>query len=115
MTIVIREGFFHADTKNDKQFPRARAREVQWLGRRQFLNDLAKIEGSKKVEVVTCKGQSTCRCCDEKIGAKALEYKVGQVVFQWPQGLAHYVEEHNVRPGLAFQDFVTQIAATIKG
>jgi hypothetical protein len=84
------------------------------MGRRQFLDDLAKIEGSKKTEAVTYKGQSACRCCEAKVGNKGFQYKVGSVIFQWPQGLAHYVEEHNIRPGLSFQDFVTQVAATIK-
>jgi hypothetical protein len=112
---IIREGFFHADTNGDKVFPRARSRDTKWLGRSQFLTDLAKIQESKKVEVVTIKGQSKCRVCDEKIGTKAYQYKIGAIIFQWPEGLAHYVEEHNVRPGLAFQDFVTQVAALIKG
>lgn len=114
MTITIHEGFFHADTKNEKQFPRARARDVKWLGRQAFLDALTKIQEHKKTETVSIKGQSKCRCCEEKLGTKGYEHKVGVIIFQWPEGLLHYVEEHNVRPGFAFQDFVMQTAAALK-
>lgn len=38
-------------------------------------------------------GHSRCRFCDAPVGA--LEFSDG--VFLWPEGLAHYVEEHDVR------------------
>lgn len=38
-------------------------------------------------------GLSPCRLCGEHNGA--LEYTDG--VYQWPEGLAHYVSEHSVR------------------
>lgn len=38
-------------------------------------------------------GHSRCRFCNAKIGS--LEFSDG--VFVWPEGLAHYVEQHNVR------------------
>jgi hypothetical protein len=38
-------------------------------------------------------GYSTCRICGRDNGAS--EYSDG--VYAWPEGLAHYVEEHNVR------------------
>jgi hypothetical protein len=41
-------------------------------------------------------GQSSCRFCGADNGA--LEYSDG--VYQWPEGLAHYVSDHSVRlPG----------------
>ncbi|WP_051551238.1 hypothetical protein [Nocardioides sp. URHA0020] len=42
---------------------------------------------------VSYMGLSPCRFCGEDNGA--LEYTDG--VYQWPEGLAHYVSEHNVR------------------
>jgi hypothetical protein len=114
MAITIREGFFHSDRKDEKHFPRARARDVKWLGRAAFIEALTKIQESKKVTVETFKGQSKCRCCDEKNGADEYSFKMGSVTFVWPSGFLHYVEEHNVRPGLMFQDFVMQVAETCK-
>ncbi|WP_232216185.1 hypothetical protein [Promicromonospora sukumoe] len=38
-------------------------------------------------------GLSECRLCGERVGS--LEYTDG--VYVWPEGLAHYVEEHSVR------------------
>jgi hypothetical protein len=43
--------------------------------------------------VVSYMGLSPCRFCGEDNGA--LEYTDG--VYQWPEGLAHYVREHSVR------------------
>jgi len=46
--------------------------------------------------VVSGMGMSPCRICGEDNGA--VEYTDG--VYQWPEGLAHYVSEHAVRlPG----------------
>lgn len=112
--ITIREGFFHSDHKDEKQFPRARARTIHWIGRREFLTALAKVQESKKVTAHAYKGHSKCRCCDEKNGNQEFKMKIGPITTVWPEGLAHYVEAHNVRPGLAFQDLILQIAATIK-
>jgi hypothetical protein len=112
--ITIREGFFHSDRKDEKHFPRARSRNIHWLGRREFLDALAKVQESKKVTVETYKGQSKCRCCDEKNGADEFSMKLGPITTVWPEGLAHYIEIHNVRPGLAFQELILQVAATIK-
>lgn len=112
--ITIREGFFKGERKDEQALPLARARDKQWVGRRDFLDNLTKIQESKKVVCEALKGKSKCRCCQEPNGNYEYSWKVGQVTFVWPEGLMHYVEVHNVRVGLAFQDFVTQVAATIK-
>jgi hypothetical protein len=44
-------------------------------------------------------GYSNCRICSLQTNG-SLEYTDG--VYQWPQGLAHYVEEHAVRLPLEF-------------
>jgi hypothetical protein len=45
-------------------------------------------------------GYSPCRICGENNGA--VEYTDG--VFAWPEGLAHYVDEHEVRLPQEFVD-----------
>jgi hypothetical protein len=42
----------------------------------------------------TFMGLSPCRLCGQDNGA--MEYTDG--VLAWPEGLAHYIEEHSVRP-----------------
>jgi hypothetical protein len=39
--------------------------------------------------------------------------KIGTIEWRWPEGFAHYVEEHNVRPSLAFQMLITQVAEAL--
>lgn len=41
-----------------------------------------------------CMGFSTCRICGKRNGTN--EFSDG--TFMWPEGLAHYVEDHAVRP-----------------
>lgn len=48
------------------------------------------------------KGSSTCRCCGNTNGSG--DYKSDGWV--WPEGLHHYIAKHNVRPSLAFQEFI---------
>ena len=43
-------------------------------------------------------GLSECRFCGERVGS--VEYTDG--VYAWPEGLAHYVQEHHVRLPAAF-------------
>src|SRR4051794_39808748 len=43
--------------------------------------------------VATYMGRSHCRLCGQDNGS--LEFTDG--VYQWPEGLAHYVREHSVR------------------
>ena len=51
-------------------------------------------------------GKSPCRLCGEDNGA--VEYTDG--VYQWPEGLAHYVSEHSVRlPGDVVQHAVERL------
>lgn len=107
--ITLREGFFKSDDEPDLPAPRARTKP--WLGRRIFLDALSRVEGSKTVAKKNYKGASICRCCGEKNGSAEYRLQVGkEITVVWPCGLTHYVHEHNVRPGLMFQDLVLQVA-----
>lgn len=48
------------------------------------------------------RGISPCRVCGCSNGSQCLT----DGVYVWPQGLAHYVRAHNVRPPVAFVDHV---------
>lgn len=47
-------------------------------------------------------GLSRCRMCGKSNGSVELS----DLVYVWPEGLAHYVSEHNVRPSAEFMDHV---------
>lgn len=47
-------------------------------------------------------GLSECRFCGEHVGS--LEFTDG--VYVWPEGLAHYIQEHSVRLPAAVVDHV---------
>jgi hypothetical protein len=52
-----------------------------------------------------CMGMSPCRFCGKLNGS--LELTDG--VFVWPEGFAHYLEEHGVRPPDSFVDHVNRM------
>ena len=55
-------------------------------------------------------GKSSCRFCGEPVGS--LELSDG--VFIWPEGLAHYVEVHDVRLPQRFVDHVVDTTRRIE-
>lgn len=101
MTTTIamnREGFWYSST--NKLLPKPEASEIKWAGRKRFLASLAAIERGAKSH--RYRGWSGCRLCECHNGSVTYEHNG----WQWPQGLLHYVQEHNVRPSLAFQEMV---------
>jgi len=107
---VIYEGYFKGPSESEKHYPLARARTTKWLGRREFMDALTKVQNSKKVEIEAFRGHSKCRICGAKNGHEEFVLKIGKIEWRWPSGFLHYVEEHNVRPGLAFQMLINQLA-----
>ena len=48
-----------------------------------------------------------CRLhCSEFVGGKEFRYRFRNVTYVWPEGLMHYIEEHNVRPSEKFENMV---------
>lgn len=54
------------------------------------------------VEKHQWRGSSTCRCCGRRNGSRCFT----DGTYVWPEGLAHYLREHNVRPPAVFVDHV---------
>jgi len=98
MKLLHREGFWYS--KYYKYLPKPVPREKPWKGKKEFLKALQMIGELAKIKYY--KGWSNCRICGCKNGSTECEFN-GWV---WPSGLKHYIEEHNVRPSLAFQEFV---------
>ena len=95
---LLREGFWYS--KHEPKLPMPIPLEKSWKGKKEFLENLKKKEGKSKT--THYKGWSTCRLCGCHNGST--EFSSGGWV--WPEGYAHYVKEHNVRPSLAFQEFI---------
>ena len=95
-----REGYWRS--KSEPNLPLPVAGEVAWKGKRRFLEALNKLEASEDTHHLAYKGWSTCRICECSNGSSS--YSSGNWV--WPSGFTHYVITHNVRPSLAFQEFI---------
>ena len=74
----------------------------QWSERQTFLHALDYVE-KQLATGVQYKGSSQCRICDCQNGSREFEY----LDWKWPIGFRHYIEEHQIKPTQAFQDFIT--------
>jgi len=93
-----REGFWFS--QQEPWLPMPVESHEKWPGQHIFLEKLANLEAT--LTPMHYKGPSRCRICGCSNGSS--EYELS--VWRWPQGLGHYIEKHNVRPSLAFQEFV---------
>lgn len=98
--VMRREGFWGNRHDGASLLPMPASSDGSWLGKAMFLTKLEEIE--EKLVPLQYRGFSTCRICGVINGSQEYE-KDGWV---WPSGFAHYVKEHNVRPSLAFQEFI---------
>lgn len=101
---ILREGFWSDHEDGNKNLPKAIAKEKAWKGKRKFLAALSKVE--HRAQCTHFKGWSNCRCCEKKNGSNEFKLRRLGCIWIWPSGFSHYVEEHNIRPSLAFQDFI---------
>lgn len=95
-----REGFWN--TGKGSALPDPIENNEPWPGQAEFLKALTAVEGQAEKEAY--RGVSMCRVCKRVNGS--VTYISGG--WEWPSGFAHYVKEHNVRPSLAFIEFITQ-------
>lgn len=94
----MREGYW-ANEHNTK-LPIPQGSIFAWDGQEKFLVHLDRIEALAKR--VAYRGFSVCRLCKKGNGSEDFTYQG----WTWPSGYAHYIRDHNVRPSLAFQEFI---------
>lgn len=109
--LTMREGFWET-SEPGSCLPTPIPREKPWKGQQEFLSALDNMEmqiGSGHAAQIaerplhkTYRGWSECRICGKKNGSGKYSF----YGWEWPNGFRHYVEAHNVRPSLAFQEFV---------
>lgn len=100
-----REGFWANPESTFKsarysKLPVPRTLALEWEGKEEFLKELISVEERCRVEFY--RGSSHCRICGIHNGS-AENYWSG---WTWPSGYRHYIEHHNVRPSLAFQEMI---------
>lgn len=100
-----REGFWRGHHASERlPFPQPDTKE--WKGQSRLLDELSGLQASIQEErcgsLHRYRGFSLCRLCGKNLGNE--EYELGG--WLWPAGLRHYIQVHNVRPSLAFQEFV---------
>lgn len=76
-----------------------------WKNRSTFLRALDKVEA--KAVTNAYRGVSVCRVCDKPNGSAEYLLKIESNTWVWPSGYRHYISEHQVRPSLAFEEFIT--------
>lgn len=109
---VHREGFWKST--EEPGLPLPIAREKAWVGRKAFLIALGTVESSPRVVTNNYRGWSRCRCCEAHNGSAEYTVAYGGAIWRWPSGFQHYVEVHNVRPSVAFEEFIRTLNRTIQ-
>lgn len=99
---MIFEGFWKSRTEPDLPMPVELTEP--WGGQSDFLIDLEEVESHAEFDQY--RGLSGCRICQCLNGSR--EYKTPGA--RWPQGLKHYISEHNVKPSETFQAYITALA-----
>ena len=105
--MVNREGFWWS--KYEPHLPAPHAKKRPWKGQADFLAALRKVESGLHGQHF--KGGSKCRVCGCVNGSSEYKAEFMKSTWEWPSGFAHYVKAHNVRPSLAFQEFILAAAA----
>lgn len=111
-----REGYWYEGSPEEGgiYLPKPIANEKPWKGQCVFLKALDKVEngGREITRSRHYKGCSPCRCCDEeRNGSGEFICTALKSEWVWPSGFRHYIEVHNVRPSVAFQEFILAVAA----
>lgn len=96
-----KEGFWKS--KYEPHLPNPVSNEVAWVGQDDFVSKLEQVEKISKC--IAYRGFSICRICGKHNGHEEFSYRD----WVWPQGLLHYIVEHNVEPSEEFQKFIEQI------
>lgn len=95
-----REGFWRPAGRGGLSFLPQAVEGDPWEGQQDFLVSLKEIESV--ANTVHFRGISRCRLCGKVNGS--ITYQANG--WEWPEGYRHYIEVHNVRPSLAFQEMV---------
>ena len=97
---LSKEGFWKSSYEPDLPFPTSN--DTQWEGQTPFVRQLEQVEQVAHCEAY--RGSSTCRICGCLNGHRQYTHKG----WTWPEGLLHYITEHNVQPSFEFQKMINK-------
>jgi len=98
-TTVRKEGFWYS--KYEPSLPMPEPRTIKTgLHKYSLVARLKRVQGDARVSHM--RGFSTCRLCGTINGSAQYDWN-GWV---WPEGLLHYIQEHDVAPSEDFQDWL---------
>lgn len=99
MNNTILEGFWYS--RDEPYLPMPVSNNKSWDGQSAFVLKLKQIEDIAQVKIY--RGFSRCRICNKLNGCKQYFFNG----WEWPQGLMHYITEHNVEPSKEFKEIIT--------
>jgi hypothetical protein len=99
MTTVLQEGFWWSE--QEPWYPMPQPYTGPWHDRALFIEQLKFVQ--ERCQVRAYRGSSSCRLCDNRRNGSETYSSTG---WEWPSGYLHYIEEHGVRPSLAFEKFI---------
>ena len=100
------EGFWRRSEQEESVLPWPEP-TTEWNRRPSFLLSLDQAESI--AERVAYRGYSYCRLCGRGNGFETLCLNG----WEWPSGLRHYIDMHNVRPSTRFEAFITSTANSL--
>lgn len=98
-----KEGFWYSKDEPNLPKPKQMKETSEWVSKkrpRKFSILLSHVE--KKAICKGSKGSSICRICKNRNGSRTFFYKN----WEWPDGLMHYIKNHNVKPSKEFIRFI---------
>ena len=110
---VNREGYW-ATSSDDTTLPTPGS--CSWKGRTAFLQLLDRAE--KRATPVVTSNPQPCVICgftsEDADTAGDFEFVASEENngWMWPATMRHYIVQHNVRPSLAFEEFIRRLGAT---
>jgi len=97
------EGFWWSDREPHLPFPMPNEDPFSVFDYDNFVMALTYLEKDPDTTNTAYRGWSNCRICGCMNGS--VTYHRGD--WSWPEGYAHYIKEHKVRPSLAFNIFIS--------
>lgn len=74
----------------------------EWNGRVAFIARLGRVESISTA--IEYRGVSRCRVCGAQNGHRAFRLEE----WEWPEGFAHYIRDHDARPSVEFEKFIAR-------
>ncbi len=96
------EGYWFNYHYEDKMYPMPKGLDVSVD--QQFINKMKEVTRGARTEHYL--GWSDCRICKVPNGSREYILKKDGITFRYPEGLLHYLEEHNVYPSSIFYEFI---------